>query len=93
MTADSSPAPAEPARRTQSFQRHSNVPRMTFEQKRRQSDVLGCAWRHFGAAAPAIAFLNTRHRELKGQPLQLALRSDEGLLQVERLLATMTLES
>jgi hypothetical protein len=33
-----------------------------------------------------IAFLNTRHEALQGQPLHLAIESDEGLGRVERLL-------
>jgi hypothetical protein len=53
--------------------------------------VLGSAWRHFGEPGPVIAFLNTRHGQLDGQPLHLALESDEGLMRVERLLETMTL--
>jgi hypothetical protein len=83
--------PKPRVRHTQSFRRYSTAPRPTPEQSRRQSDVLRHAWEHFGAAGPVIAFLNTRHRELKGQPLQVALHSDEGLLRVERLLAEMTL--
>jgi len=33
-----------------------------------------------------IAFLNSRHDALEGQPLHLAIESDEGLARVERLL-------
>lgn len=86
-------APNPRARHIQSFRRYSATPRITPEQSRRQSDVLRHAWEHFGAAGPVIAFLNTRHRELQGQPLQVALQSDEGLMRVELLLTTMTLEA
>jgi uncharacterized protein (DUF2384 family) len=90
--ADEQTAAKPGGRRTMTFRRH-NAPRLTPEQKRRQSDVLGHAWRHFGASAPVIAFLNARHDQLNAQPLHLALESDEGLLRVERLLETMTLQA
>jgi hypothetical protein len=80
-------APKTRARQTQNFRRYnSNAPRLAPDQSRRQSDLLRHAWEHFGEAGSVIAFLNTRHPELEGQPLQLALQSDEGLLRVERLL-------
>jgi hypothetical protein len=40
-----------------------------------------------------IAFLNTHHEALDGQPLYLALESDEGLLRVEGLLKQLKLEA
>jgi Protein of unknown function (DUF2384) len=64
--------------------RNSHVP--TPDQSRRQSDLVQAAWRHFGDAAPMIAFLNSRHDALQGQPLHLAIESDDGLARVERLL-------
>jgi hypothetical protein len=39
-----------------------------------------------------IAFLNTPHSKLQGQPLQLAIESDEGLQRVELLLRELTLQ-
>ncbi|MFL6729107.1 MAG: hypothetical protein ACJ8EZ_04160, partial [Sphingomicrobium sp.] len=81
------PATARRGPHMRTFRRANPGPRLTPEQKRRQSDVLRHAWHHFGEAGPVIAFLNTRHRELQGQPLQVALHSDEGLLRVDRLLA------
>ena len=51
------------------------------------------AWRHFREAAPVIAFLNTRHDGLEGQPLQLAIHSDEGLERVGQLLERMALRT
>jgi hypothetical protein len=92
------PAAAPPApaanpgqRRTRVFRK--STPRPSPEQMRRQNDVLQSAWRHFGEAAPVIAFLNTRHDALDGQPLHLALESPEGLIRVERLLQEMTLRT
>jgi hypothetical protein len=77
------------AGRTKTFRRHSDAPRLTPDQKKRQSDVLRSAWRYFGEAGPVIAFLNNKHDQLHGQPLHLAVESDEGLMRVERLLEAM----
>lgn len=85
--------PANPRRpRTMAFRKRRSGPLPTPEQSRRQSDLLQSAWRHFGEAAPMIAFLNTRDASLDGQPLQLAIESDEGLERVEQLLRQLTLE-
>jgi hypothetical protein len=85
---------ANPRRdRSMNFRKRSKTPLPTPEQSRRQSDVVQSAWRHFGEAAPMIAFLNARHDSLDGQPLYLAIESDEGLERVERLLEQLTLEA
>lgn len=87
-------APADaPAPRRMAFRKYSNKPLPTREQSRRQSDVVQSAWRHFGEPGPVIAFLNTRHEALDGQPLHLAIESDAGLERVENLLQEMTLEA
>jgi len=75
------------------FRKRRNLTRSTPEQSRRQSDVTRAVWRHFGDAAPVIAFLNTRHDRLDAQPLHLAIESDEGLARVETLLREMSLEA
>jgi hypothetical protein len=75
------------------FRRRSKTPLPTREQSRRQSDVIQSAWRHFREAAPMMAFLNTRVDALDGQPLQLAIHSDEGLDRVETLLKQLKLET
>jgi hypothetical protein len=78
---------AKPRRRqSMNFRKRSNGPPPTPDQSRRQSDLVQAAWRHFREAAPMIAFLNSRHEALEGQPLHLAIESDEGLRRVERLL-------
>lgn len=84
---------AKPARRGMAFRKHSRIALPTPEQSRRQSSVVQSAWRHFGEPGPVIAFLNTRHAALDGQPLHLAIESDEGLGRVEFLLKQMTLQS
>jgi hypothetical protein len=81
------------ARRGMTFRRSSKMALPTAEQSRRQASVVQSAWRHFGEPGPVIAFLNTRHSALEGQPLHLAIESDEGLGRVEALLKQMTLKA
>jgi hypothetical protein len=94
---DSKPAETPPSdqreRRTRSFRKHAPVIRLSPEQLRRQNDVLRCAWRNLSGARPVIAFLNTHNESLGGQPLHVALHSDEGLLRVETLLSETTLRT
>jgi hypothetical protein len=79
--------PTAPHRaRIRAFRRFGKSPTPTPEQSRRQSDVVRSAWRHFGEPGPVIAFLNTRHDALDGQPLHLAIESDAGLKRVQTLL-------
>jgi hypothetical protein len=73
--------------------RKTRNPPMPVEQSRRQSQLMQSAWRHFGDAAPVIAFLNTRHDALDALPLHLAIESDEGLERVEGLLTQMSLRA
>jgi len=86
-------APGEaPAKRpavpwTKQFRRKSSAKLPTPDQLRRQDAVLRCAWRSLGKSGAVIAFLNSHSEHLSGQPLYLALESDEGLARVERLLA------
>ena len=91
-SADHSATSAAP-RRGMAFRKYSKKPLPTPDEARRQSLVVQRAWRHFGEPGPVIAFLNTRHEGLDRQPLHLAIESDEGLAQVERLLSRMTLET
>jgi hypothetical protein len=87
------PATNQGRGRTKTYRKSSGAPRLTPEQARRQSDLLRCAWRHFGEPGPVIAFLNAKHKQLNGQPLHLAVESDDGLRRVERLLEEMTLKA
>jgi uncharacterized protein (DUF2384 family) len=83
--------PAANPRRPRSMEfRKRRSPPMPAEQSRRQSQLMQSAWRHFGDAAPVIAFLNTRHDALDALPLHLAIESDEGLERVEKLLKELT---
>ena len=87
------PVTNPPRPRIMAFRKRRSSPPPTPEQSRRQSDLIQSAWRHFGEAAPMIAFLNTRHEGLEGQPLHLAIESDAGLERVEQLLRQLTLEA
>lgn len=75
------------------FRKRRYAPVQTPDQSRRQSDLVRSAWRHFGEAAPMIAFLNTHHEGLEAPPISLAIESDEGLARVERLLQPLTLKA
>jgi uncharacterized protein (DUF2384 family) len=75
------------------FRKRSAVARPTPEESRRQGDIVQSAWRHFGAPGPAIAFLNTRHEALEGQPLHIAIESDAGLERVQALLEQLSLKA
>jgi hypothetical protein len=88
---DSATRPAP--RRGMAFRKYSKKPLPTPDEARRQSHVVQSAWRHFGEPGPVIAFLNTRHEGLEGQPLHLAIESDEGLARVETLLSRMGVEA
>ena len=86
-------APNREGRQTMTFRKRRNGPLPSPEQVKRQNDVLQSTWRHFGEPELVIAFLNTRHEQLDGQPLHLAVESAEGLMRVERLLEEMTLRT
>jgi len=81
------------ARRGMAFRKYSRTALPTLEQSRRQASVVQSTWRHFGEPGPVIAFLNTPHPVVEGQPLHLAIESDEGLARVEALLKQMTLRA
>lgn len=80
-------------RKTRSFRKRALVIRHSPEQLRRQNDVLRCAWQNLSEPGPVVAFLNTHNESLGGQPLHLALHSDEGLSRVETLLSEMTVRT
>jgi hypothetical protein len=95
----SEPAPPEPkAARpgtpwTKRFRRKAPSTLPTPDQLRRQDALLRSAWRSLGESGPVVAFLNTHNEHLDGQPLLLALESDEGLLRVEGLLGELGLKA
>jgi uncharacterized protein (DUF2384 family) len=83
------PKPEPVVRRTMAFRKRRTSAPPSAQQSRRQNDVIQSTWRHFGEPGPVIAFLNTPHEMLGGQPLHLAIESDEGLQRVETLLDHM----
>ena len=96
MSDDKKPAEArklDQPKMTRSFRKRAPAIRLDPDQLRRQNDLLQSAWRNLNEAASVIAFLNTHHEGLGGQPLHLALDSDEGLSRVETLLGQMTLRA
>ena len=81
------PVRPEEKRPTRQFRKYKAAARLSPDELRRQNDVLQSARQHFVDAAPMIAFLNNRHPQLDGgQPLHLAVQSDDGLMRVKRLL-------
>ena len=90
MSTPQEPEAKPAARRGMTFRKYSKAALPTPDQSRRQATVVQSAWKHFGEPGPVIAFLNTRHAALEGQPLHLAIESDEGLRRVEALLTQMT---
>ena len=76
---------------TQRFRKRVPAARPAPEQLRRQDALLKCAWSTLRESAPVIAFLNSHNEQLGGQPLHLALESDEGLRRVEARLRTIAI--
>ena len=84
-------ASGQPERRTRSFRKYAPAIKHSPDQLRRQNDVLRCAWQKLTEPGSVIAFLNTHNEGLGGQPLQIAMHSDDGLLRVEQLLGEIAL--
>jgi hypothetical protein len=78
---------------TKTFRRKAPSVPPTQEQLRRQGSVLRCAWQSLGESASVVAFLNTHNDRLGGQPLNLALESDDGLSRVEGVLEEIALKA
>ena len=93
MSTPHAPEAKPAARRGMAFRKYSRIALPTPEESRRQASVVQSAWRHFGEPGPVIAFLNTPHAVVEGQPLHLANESDEGLGRVEDLLKQMIREA
>lgn len=65
----------------------ADAPRLTQEEALRQSRVTNLALTEFVQPNLAIAFLNQPDDALGGSPLQVAVRSSEGLLAVEQYIS------
>jgi len=71
------------------FYKRNTVPRLAPEQIERQGRISRLAFETLGQPAEAITFLNTHHAVLGGRPIDLAIASAEGLLDVERALSVL----
>lgn len=76
-----------PKPQTRKFRKYEPTVRFTPDQSRRQNVLLRGVWDSFKSKDAAIAFLNTYDAGLGGEPLAVALASDDGLRSAERLLA------
>lgn len=88
MILDTSLEPAARTPQTQTFRRSGPVVRFTRDQSRRQNELLRDAWDSLKTKEAVIAFLNSHNDALGGEPLSLALASEEGLRVAERALKT-----
>jgi len=68
--------------------RKARGPALAPEQARRQGEISRLAFLTLGRDA-AIAFLNSRHANLHGRPLDVAIASDQGRNQVEAEIARL----
>ena len=80
------PAPRKP--QTRNFRRSGPIVRFTPDQSRRQNELIRGAWESLKTKEAVIAFLNTHNDALGGEPLTLAIASEEGLRFAERALGT-----
>ncbi len=71
------------------FYKRSTVSRLAPEQIERQGRISRLAFETLRQPAEAITFLNTHHAALGGRPIDLAIASPEGLLDVERALSIL----
>jgi uncharacterized protein (DUF2384 family) len=71
------------------FYKRSTISRLAPEQIERQGRISRLAFETLRQPAEAITFLNTHHALLGGRPIDLAIASPEGLLDVERVLSIL----
>ena len=71
------------------FHKRNIVSRLAPEQIERQGRISRLAFEALGQPAEAITFLNTHHAALGGRPIDLAIASLEGLLDVEQALSAL----
>ena len=79
----------KPKPQTRQFRKYAPTVRFTPDQSRRQNVLLRGVWDNFKSKDAAIAFLNTYDAGLGGEPLAIALASDDGLRSAEQLLASL----
>ncbi|MCK9543203.1 MAG: hypothetical protein M0R03_14375 [Novosphingobium sp.] len=74
------------------FSKHAKGPRLTTNEAKRQGRISQMAVLTLGSKA-AIAFLNGHDDGLGGRPLDLAIKSEEGLAAAEQALLRRNAES
>jgi hypothetical protein len=92
MIIDTSLEPAPRTPQTRTFRRSGPAVRFTPDQSRRQNELIRDAWESLKTKEAVIAFLNTHNEALGGQPLGMALASEEGFRVAERALRTQAAE-
>ena len=89
MMIDTSLEPKPSPQQTRRFRKYEPAVRFTPDQSRRQNVLLRGAWDSFKSKDAVIAFLNTYNADLGGEPLAIALASDDGRRSGEQLLASL----
>ena len=74
-------------RQTRTFRKYQPTVRFTPEQVNRQNALIRYAWANLATKEAVIAFLNTHNEELGGEPLTLAIASEQGLRSAEEMLS------
>jgi hypothetical protein len=88
MSSETPPSIPE-TRQTRTFRKHQPVVRFTPQQIGRQNELMRSAWQNLATKEAVIAFLNTHSDELGGEPLSLAIASEQGLRSAEEMLVGM----
>jgi hypothetical protein len=86
MSLEIPPKAVPETRQTRTFRRSQPLVRFTPQQVNRQNALMRCAWANLASKEAVIAFLNTHSKELGGEPLTLAIASEEGFRSAEKLL-------
>ena len=89
MIIDTSAEPEPKVRTTRTFRKYEPTVRFSPEQNKRQNDLLREAWESLKSRDAVMAFLMTHNQDLGGQPLALAMASDDGLKSAAKLLVEM----
>ena len=89
MIIDTSAEPEPKVRTTRAFRKYEPTVHVSPEQNKRQNDLLREAWESLKSRDAVMAFLMTYNQDLGGQPLALAMASDEGFESAARLLGEM----
>jgi len=90
MTDDINAEPKPKTHQTRTFRRSQPIIRFSPQQVSRQNDLIRCAWRNLATKEAVIAFLNTHCDELGGEPLSMAIASEQGLRDAEHILGRLS---